>query len=82
MNDDAELRLKGLVASELVSDATFAALMRMLLAKDVLSEQEVREVYENALYILEERQGTDPNSDVPYAVARKVIETQLREGSA
>jgi hypothetical protein len=38
----------------------------------------VREVYEQALYLLEWHQGTEPEVQPIYEAAREIIEAQLR----
>lgn len=76
--DDLVPRIDAVAANVIVSAATFAALVKMLRVKGQLTEQEVREVYEDALLMLEEHQGADPATDRIYEAAREVIEEQLR----
>jgi hypothetical protein len=71
-------RINAVAAGDLVSAATLAALIGMLGAKGILSDQEVREVYEQALFLLEQQQGTDPGLEPIYQAAREVIEAQMR----
>jgi len=73
----ADKRITALVATELVSDTMFAALLTMLKRKGILSDRDECEMMESALQRLEERQAVavDPS---PYRVAREIIETHLR----
>jgi len=71
-------RLDAVAASDLVSSSVLAALVGMLGAKGVLSDEEVREVYEQALYLLETHQGDEPETRPIYEAAREIIEAQLR----
>ncbi len=47
-------------------------------AKGTLSDREVREIYEQALFLLESHQGGEPEVQPIYEVAREIIEAQLR----
>lgn len=77
MNDDP--RIDAIAASDLVSSSVLASLVGMLGAKGILSDEEVREVYEQALFLLEQQHaGDDGTLDRVYAAAREVIEAQLR----
>ncbi|MHA6646232.1 hypothetical protein [Mesorhizobium sp. A623] len=77
MTDDP--RIDTIAASDLSSAAILASLIGMLGAKGVISDEEVREVYKQALYLLEQHQATAaPELDRIYAAAREVIEAQLR----
>jgi hypothetical protein len=76
MSDDQHIR--ALAASELVSAATLSSLVGMLGAKGILSDEEVREIYEQALYLLQQQQSIDAETATIYDVAREVIEAQLR----
>jgi hypothetical protein len=71
-------RIDAIAASDLSSAAILAALIGMLGAKGVLSDKEVREVYEQALLLLESHQGTEPELAPIFEAAREVIEEQLR----
>jgi hypothetical protein len=71
-------RLDAIAASDLVSASVLAALVGMLGAKGVLSDEEVREVYEQALYLLETHQGDEEETAPIYEAAREIIEAQLR----
>lgn len=72
-------RIDAVAASDLVSASVLAALVGMLGAKGVLSDNEVREVYEQALYLLEQQQADDDGElGRIYQAAREVIESQLR----
>lgn len=78
MNDDP--RIDAVAASDLVSSSVLASLVGMLGAKGILSDEEVREVYEQALFLLEQHHAGDEDGtlDGVYAAAREVIEAQLR----
>jgi hypothetical protein len=70
-------RIDAIAASDLSSAAILAALIGALGAKGVLSDDEVREVYEQALYLLEAHQGNEPEARPIYEAAREIIEEQL-----
>lgn len=70
--------IDAVAASDLVSSSVLAALIGMLGAKGVLSDVEVREIYEQALYLLEARQNDEPETASIYEAAREIIEAQLR----
>lgn len=71
-------RIDAVAASDLVSSSVLAALVGMLGAKGVLTDEEVREVYEQALFLLESHQGDEPETRPIYVAAREIIEAQLR----
>lgn len=71
-------RIDAIAASDLSSAAILAALIGALGAKGILSDEEVREVYEQALYLLEMHQGDDPDGQPIFEAAREIIEEQLR----
>lgn len=71
-------RINAVAANDLVSASVLASLIGMLGAKGILSDEEVREVYEQALYLLETQQGTDEEMAPIYEAAREIIEAQLR----
>lgn len=71
-------RLDALAASDLSSAPILAALIGMLGAKGTLSDREVREVYEQALFLLESHQGGEPELKPICEAAREIIEAQLR----
>ncbi|WP_018428253.1 hypothetical protein [Hoeflea sp. 108] len=71
-------RIDALAASELVSSSLLASLIGMLGAKGILSDEEVREVYEQALYLLEQHQSNEPELKTVYEAAREIIEAELR----
>lgn len=76
MTDD---RIDAIAASDLVSASVLASLIGMLGAKSILSERETREVYEQALFLLEQQQPADhPEVASIYEAAREIIEAQLR----
>ncbi|NKC48136.1 hypothetical protein I6H96_02625 [Brucella anthropi] len=71
-------RLDGLAATLLSSTASFAALVSLLKRKGVLSDQDEREMYEQALLMLETSQADEPDCGPLYELARNVIEEQLK----
>ncbi len=71
-------RIDAIASSDLSSAAILASLIGMLGAKGLLSDQEVREVYEQALFLLETHQGEDREVQPIYEAAREIIEEQLR----
>lgn len=73
-----EPRISAVATSDLVSASILASLIGMLAGKGVLSDEEVREVYENALLMLEQQQGDAPETAHIYEAAREIIQEQLR----
>ncbi|MHA6641059.1 hypothetical protein [Mesorhizobium sp. A623] len=71
-------RIDAVAASDLPSLAILASLIGMLGAKGVLADEEVREVYEQALFLLESHPGDEPETQPIYEAAREIIEAQLR----
>ena len=71
-------RNEAVAASNLVSSATMAALLRCLLHKGVLNPADVRELYETALLMLEQQQGMTPKGQEAFLAARAVIERNLQ----
>lgn len=65
-------------ASDLVNTSVLAALMQVLIVKDILSAGEVREVYEMALTLLEEQQAAGDGDNPIFDMARSLIEDHLR----
>lgn len=70
--------LESVAASELVSSSLIASLIPMLVDRGVISPQDAREVYENALLLLEMQQGDEPAVQPIYEAARELIEAHLR----
>lgn len=64
------------VASNLLSSATMAGLLRCLVQKGMLEATDVREVYEMALMLLEQ-QATVPTKEAAFIAARAVVENNL-----
>ncbi|MFU0503611.1 hypothetical protein [Pseudaminobacter sp. NGMCC 1.201702] len=71
-------RIDAIAASDLSSAAILAALIGMLGAKGVLSDEEVREVYEQALFLLQSHESDEPEMQPVFDAAREIIEAQLR----
>ncbi len=70
--------LEAIVASELASASLFASLVPALVNAGALSSRGAREIYENALLLIETRQGSEPGMQRIYEVAREIIESRLR----
>lgn len=72
-------RIDAVAASDLVSASVLASLIGALAGKGIFTDDEVREVYEQALYLLELRQAGGGGDMAPvYEAAREIIEVQLR----
>jgi hypothetical protein len=71
-------RIDAVAASDLVSASVLASLIGALAGKGILTDDEVREVYEQALYLLELRQAGGGDMAPVYEAARAIIEVQLR----
>lgn len=65
-------------ASDLVNSAVMASLVRMLLAKGLLSGEDVREMYEGALHLIEEQQAGIEGDNPIFDMARDLLERHLR----
>jgi hypothetical protein len=70
--------LESIAASELVTASMMASLIPALVDIGVLSPRGAREIYENALLLIETQQGDDPSSQRIYEAARELIESRLR----
>ncbi|MEO3389034.1 hypothetical protein [Mesorhizobium sp. CAU 1741] len=70
--------LSAIAASDLVSASVLASMIGMLGAKGILSDEEVREVYVQALHLLDQQQDDDHAASEICAAAREIIESQLR----
>jgi hypothetical protein len=70
--------LESIAASELVTASMMASLIPALVDIGVLSPRGAREIYENALLLIETQQGDDPSSKRIYEAARELIEWRLR----
>ncbi|WP_416193387.1 hypothetical protein [Nitrobacter sp. TKz-YC01] len=70
--------LEAIAASELASASLFASLVPALIDSGALSSLGAREIYENALLMLETRQGSEPGMQRVYEAARGIIEARLR----
>lgn len=77
MSDDLD-PLESVAASDLVTSALVASLIPMLVDRGVLSPQDAREIYENALLLIEMQQGDEPAVQPIYEAARELIEAHLR----
>jgi hypothetical protein len=71
--------LEAIAASELASASLFASLVPALVTAGALSSLGAREVYENALLMIETRQGLEPGMQKVYEAARELIEARLRQ---
>lgn len=70
--------IESVAASGLVSAALIGSLIPTLVDTGILSGTQAREVYENALFMIESQQGGEPALQGIYEAARKIIEDQLR----
>ena len=70
--------VESIAASELVTSALVASLIPTLMERGVLSPRDAREIYENALLMIEAGQGNDPGVQRIYEAARELIEAHLR----
>lgn len=77
MSDDLD-PVEAIAASELVTSALVASLIPTLVDRGVLSPQDARDIYENALLLIEAGQGDDPRVARIYEAARELIETHLK----
>lgn len=57
-----EPRLSAVATSDLVSASILVSLIGMLASKGVLTDEETRKIYENALLLLEQQQGESPET--------------------
>jgi hypothetical protein len=78
MGMDDDPRIGAIAASDLSSAAILASLIGMLGAKDILSDDEVREVYEQALYLIDQHRCEAEGLQLVFVAARDIIEAQLR----
>jgi hypothetical protein len=67
-----------MAASNLVSSATLAGLLRCLVHKGVLQPAEIREVYETALMLLEQQQASVSTGRDAFIAARAALERNLQ----
>lgn len=77
MSDDLD-PVESVTASHLVTSALVASLIPTLVDRSVLSPLDAREIYENALLMIESAQGDDPGVARIYEAARELIEAHLR----
>lgn len=70
--------LESVAASGLVSASLIASLIPALVDRGVLSAQDAREVYEQALLLIETQHSKEPSMQRIYKAARELIEAQLR----
>ena len=77
MSDDLD-PVEAVTASHLVTSALVASLIPTLVERGVLSDRDAREVYENALLMIETDQGDEPAVRRIYEAARELIEAHLR----
>ena len=65
-----DARIDAIAASDLSSAA--------IRAKNILSDDQVQEVYEQALFLLEAHEDEEPEMGLVFEAARGIIEAQLR----
>jgi len=80
MSDKDISSVNALTASGLVSASLLGSLIGELAGKGILSDMEVRQIYDQALLMIEEQQANANDTDLRdiYDPARKIIEDQLR----
>jgi hypothetical protein len=69
------------IASSLMAGALQAALIQSLIRKNLITDQEGREIYEQALLMLETSQAECSSPDV-FEAARDLIERHFKTSSA
>lgn len=69
--------LQAATASSLMAGALQAALIQILLRKKMITDEEGREIYEQALLMLETSQAVSSSQEV-FEAARELIEQHLR----
>ena len=70
--------MDSVAASGLASAAILAALVQALVTKGVLTDAEVREVYEQALLLMETEEAASPTASMIFTTARELLEEHLR----
>jgi hypothetical protein len=70
--------LDAVAASGLMSAAVLSALVSGLIRKGALTNADGREIYEQALLMLEAQQAEAPHSQPVFKAARELIEQHLR----
>ncbi|WP_141740247.1 hypothetical protein [Bosea sp. BIWAKO-01] len=65
-------------AGNLISTSTMAGLLRCLVQKGVLEPDDIREIYETALLLLEQQQGSLAVKREVFVAARTVLENGLQ----
>lgn len=70
--------LHAATASSLMAGALQAALIQILLRKKMITDEEGREIYEQALLMLETSQALSSSHEV-FEAARELIEQHLRK---
>ncbi|CAN7251649.1 hypothetical protein [Aminobacter aminovorans] len=76
MSDDP--RVDTLAASELVSSSLLASLVGMLGAKGILSDEDVHEIYEQALFLLEQHHAAEPALGAIYEAAKQILKAEMQ----
>ncbi len=70
--------IESVAASELMTSTPVASLIPTLVKRGVLTPRDAREIYENALLMIESAQSNDPDLKRIYEIARELIEAHLR----
>ena len=70
--------IDNIAASQLASAAILASLVAALARKGVISDREIKEIYEQALLTIAEGRGASPEAELVFAAARDLIEEHLR----
>ena len=69
---------EAVIASSLMAGALQAATIQTMIRKNIISDQEGHEIYEQALLMLETSQAACSSRDV-FEAARELIEQRLRK---
>ncbi|WP_299971464.1 hypothetical protein [uncultured Roseobacter sp.] len=79
-HEDDPFGVRSVAASGVVSSALIAALVQKLGEKGLLSDLDVREIYDGALYSLERsRASAEPQDETMFREAAEIIERALSE---
>lgn len=71
--------LAAVATSALANEAVITALLNILLQKNLLNETDIREVYVEAIEMIEKAQEKTSRDETPYQIARQFLEERLRE---
>jgi hypothetical protein len=78
MTEGTDATVESLMGMQLANGALTSALIQALVRKQVFTAADAREVFEQALLMVEEGRGAAPNLARAVDVARRLIEDRLR----